>query len=133
VNDFHELVTGVREGKGTIGILLTDTLLATNLNTAAAQLRSVGDQADSLAAELQQVVSGIHNDLDSGKGAIHLLLKDTLLATKLQASLDNIEKGTAGFNENMEAMKHNFLLRGYFKKQEKKQRKEESRNTAKEE
>ena len=38
-------------------------------------------------------------------------------------SLDNIQKGTDGFNQNMEALKHNFLLRGYFKKQEKQRRK----------
>ncbi|HCW07282.1 MAG TPA: MCE family protein, partial [Cytophagales bacterium] len=29
------------------------------------------------------------------------------------------EQGTQRFNENMEALKHNFLFRGYFKKQEK--------------
>lgn len=34
--------------------------------------------------------------------------------------MEHIEKGTEGFNENMEALKHNFLFRGYFKKLEKK-------------
>jgi phospholipid/cholesterol/gamma-HCH transport system substrate-binding protein len=33
--------------------------------------------------------------------------------------MDNVQKGTAAFSENMEALKHNFLLRGYFRKQEK--------------
>jgi phospholipid/cholesterol/gamma-HCH transport system substrate-binding protein len=31
-----------------------------------------------------------------------------------------VEQGTAGFNQNMEALKHTFMLRGYFRKQEKK-------------
>ncbi len=33
--------------------------------------------------------------------------------------MDNLQKGTDGFNQNMEALKHNFLFRGYFKNQEK--------------
>lgn len=31
-----------------------------------------------------------------------------------------MEEGPAGFNKNMEALKHNFLLRGYFRRQARK-------------
>jgi phospholipid/cholesterol/gamma-HCH transport system substrate-binding protein len=31
--------------------------------------------------------------------------------------MHNLELGTAKFNENMEALKHNFFFRRYFKKQ----------------
>ena len=37
--------------------------------------------------------------------------------------MENIELGTAKFNENMEALKHNFLTRRYFKKLEKEEQK----------
>jgi phospholipid/cholesterol/gamma-HCH transport system substrate-binding protein len=37
--------------------------------------------------------------------------------------MENIKKGTDGFNQNMEALKHNFLLRGYFKSLEKQKQK----------
>ena len=47
---------------------------------------------------------------------------DGLMVMKLNSSLDNIQKGTDGFNQSMEALKHNFLLRGYFRKQEKKKK-----------
>jgi phospholipid/cholesterol/gamma-HCH transport system substrate-binding protein len=47
------------------------------------------------------------------------------MVSKINVSLDNIQKGTDGFNQNMEALKHNFLLRGYFKKLERKKAKEQ--------
>jgi len=42
--------------------------------------------------------------------------------------LDHIEKGTEAFNQNMEALKHSSLLRGYFRKLEKEKQKEEKAN-----
>jgi phospholipid/cholesterol/gamma-HCH transport system substrate-binding protein len=46
-------------------------------------------------------------------------LNDTAVSGNIRRTLANVEKGSASFNENMEAMKHNFFFRGYFKKQEK--------------
>jgi phospholipid/cholesterol/gamma-HCH transport system substrate-binding protein len=37
--------------------------------------------------------------------------------------MKSIEEGTERFNENMEAFKHNFLTRGYFKKMAKEEEK----------
>ena len=49
---------------------------------------------------------------------------DTLAATlgslQLRQTVTNAEQGTDGFSQSMEARKHNFLLRGYFRKQAKK-------------
>ncbi|MGN6567781.1 MAG: MlaD family protein, partial [Flavipsychrobacter sp.] len=66
------------------------------------------------------IVNGLQADMDHGPGAIHAVLRDSALTNKLNNSLSNIEKGTAAFNEDMEALKHNFLLRGYFRRQAKK-------------
>ncbi len=52
------------------------------------------------------------------------MLKDPSVMVKINASLENIQNGTDRFNQNMEAMKHNFLFRGYFKKEEKAREKE---------
>ena len=75
----------------------------------------------------------IHSDVNSGRGTVNALLKDSTMVNKLNTSLDNILKGTDGFNQNMEALKHNFLLRGYFKKQGKQKQKEEVKSTVKDE
>jgi len=124
VDNFNAIVTDVRNGKGSIGTLLTDTSFAENLNETVLKIKTVGEEAEALAAEISKVVEGINQDLNSGKGTANALLKDSMMVVKLNASLDNIQKGTDGFNQNMEALKHNILFRGYFRKLEKKKRKE---------
>jgi phospholipid/cholesterol/gamma-HCH transport system substrate-binding protein len=44
--------------------------------------------------------------------------------TEAQKTVKSIRRGSDGFGENMEALKHNFLLRGYYKKKEKAAKKE---------
>ncbi len=61
--------------------------------------------------------------INEGRGMVNYLTQDTLLVNRLSATMKNIEEGTAKFNENMEALKHNFLTRGYFKKLEREAKK----------
>jgi phospholipid/cholesterol/gamma-HCH transport system substrate-binding protein len=118
--DLQTIIADVKQGKGSMGQLLTDTAISYHLTEAITKMKTVGDNADSLANELNTLTLSVKNDVNNGKGTIHALLKDSLLVQKLNNSLQNIEKGTEGFNENMEALKTNFLFRGYFKKQAKK-------------
>ena len=62
------------------------------------------------------------------EGLLGVILKDSLSAENLQQTILNINTGTDLFNENMEAMRHHFLFRRYFKKQEKKLRKAQKAN-----
>jgi phospholipid/cholesterol/gamma-HCH transport system substrate-binding protein len=123
-NNLDILVNDVKEGKGSLGALLTDTSFAKNLNDAIAKISTVGDDADTLAGQLRLVVKNIRNEVDNGKGPLNALLKDSSMVTAISKSLENIQKGTDGFNAVMEALKHNFLLRGYFRKLEKQKQKE---------
>ena len=125
VNDLYSIVRDVKSGKGSLGSILTDTAFAYNLNTAIMKIKAVGDEADSLSRQISTLAGGIQKDVNGGKGIVNALLKDSSMVVSLNKSLDNIQKGTDGFNQNMEALKHNILLRGYFRKQEK-------RKTAKE-
>jgi len=126
VNNLDTIVMNVKNGKGSLGTILTDTSFVRNLNEAILKIKNVGEEANSLSGEITKMVVSIQHDVNSGKGTVNALLKDSLMAEKLNASLENIQKGTDGFNQNMEALKHNFLFRGYFRKQEKKKKKEQS-------
>ena len=73
-----------------------------------------------MMAELRDVVDNVKQ----GDGTAGLVLTDTLLRQSLFKTATNIEQGTARFNQNMEALRSNFLFRKYFKKMEKQQLKD---------
>ncbi|MCZ2460336.1 MAG: MlaD family protein [Chitinophagales bacterium] len=119
VSTLNELIADVKSGKGSLGAILTDSSLVKNLNEAILKIRSVGEDADSLSAELSRMTQQIHTEVTDGKGPVTALLKDPAMTQNIKESLDNIQKGTDGFNDIMNAIKKSFLFRGYFKKLDK--------------
>lgn len=117
-DDLHTIVSDVKAGNGSIGMLLKDTSFAYNLNEAVLKMNAVGSQAEKLTTDINTMVKGIQQDVNSGKGPANALLKDSVMVKNLNSSIDNLRKGTDGFNQIMEALKRSFLLRGYFKRQE---------------
>jgi len=129
-NDLQSIINSVKNGKGSLGAVLTDTAFAQNLNDAILKIKEVGNKADELAFALNSVIANVQQDVNTGKGPVNALLKDSSMVTKISISLDNIQKGTNAFSENMEALKHNILFRGYFRKQEKQKQKASKQNVA---
>jgi len=127
VKDIQAIITDVKNGQGSLGKILVDTGIVYNLNMAIEKIKTVGDHADLLAADLNKISNIIHKDINEGNGPANAILKDSLLVQKLNNSMSNIEKGTAAFNENMEALKSNFLLRAYFRKLEKQKKEQEKK------
>lgn len=130
VGDLDGLLLDVKNGKGSLGAILTDTAIAENLNVALMQIKHVAVEADTLAKELSQLTRSIQYDIDQGKGTVNALLKDSVMTRSIHISLDNIQQSTHRFNEVMEGLKHSFLVRGYFRKLEKKQAKEAEKDRA---
>ena len=101
------------------GILLADTISAQKMEQTLGNLEKSSVQLEQMSRELNSVIKGL-NDKD---GFVQYVSRDTALVLQLERTMQQIEEGTARFNENMEALKHNFLTRGYYRKQEKKARK----------
>lgn len=81
-------------------------------------LKSVKVTAENAAiatAEIATLVKKINN----GEGTLGRLIQDKTMADNIDKTIVNLKKSSKGLNENMEAAKSNFLLRGYFKKKEK--------------
>lgn len=81
---------------------------------------------ESRSAELSKVITNINtliDDVHNGKGTAGQVIGDTVLRDRLLKTIQNAEEGTARFSENMEALKHNFLFRRYFLRQQKQKNK----------
>ncbi|MGS0527160.1 hypothetical protein ACU8V7_20390 [Zobellia nedashkovskayae] len=90
------------------------------------KIRSVLTHLENSSIEIEKTAKNLNTVVDrinGGDGAINYLATDTTLVHQLQNSMKNVDEGVLKFNENMEALKHNFLTRGYFKKQEKQKEK----------
>lgn len=120
MTNLNGIIEDVKEGKGSLGEIITDTAIAGNIRDAVEKIRKVGVNADTLAIQINTLVTTIGNEINNGEGTVNAVLKDKKMADRLNNSFKSIEDGTRAFNENMEALKHNFFFRGYFKKLEKK-------------
>ncbi len=106
-------ITGKLNNKGTLANdLLTDTTVFTSLKVAASQLQEVSLTANKVAENLNSTTKA----LNGTAGPVGVLLNDSATAANLKITLVNLQAGTYKLDENMEAMQHNFLLRGFFKK-----------------
>ncbi len=81
-------------------------------------MESLAITADN-AAVASEEIADILIKINKGEGTLGRLIQDKQMAENIDATLDNLKRSSKGLEENMEAAKHNFLLRGYFKKKEK--------------
>jgi phospholipid/cholesterol/gamma-HCH transport system substrate-binding protein len=100
--------------------ILTDTSVYQSLRSSAAQLQGVTQSAAALTANLTKASEKM-NSKDNTLGA---LLNDQEMAVTMKQTMCNLEESTDKLNQNMEALQHNFLFRGFFKKQAKEREKE---------
>ena len=117
--DLKKLVAEVSNGEGLVTKLIKDSTYAATFDDALQNVAEVGVNAKAMSEDLKEVVAKF-NDEDN---AIGVLLADSTFAHKLRITLDNAQSASAKLDQNMEALRHNFLLRGYFKKQKKAQEK----------
>ncbi len=117
--DLSRIVKHIKDGKGTIGALIADTSFAIKLNQSIVNIKLITDSLALVTGDMHYISSKIKK----GEGAIGTVLMDTTFVNNLNESMRNIKSGTKSFDEDMEAVKHNILLRNYFKKKEKEAKK----------
>lgn len=93
-------------------------------------MRSLKVTAENAAVASNDIV-GIVDKINNGEGTLGRLIKDEKMANNIDATVTNLKTSSKKLDENMEAAKHNFLLRGYFKKKEKAEAKAKEEAAAK--
>jgi phospholipid/cholesterol/gamma-HCH transport system substrate-binding protein len=71
------------------------------------------------AAIISQQLAEVMAKINSGDGTLGRLIQDTTFAGNLTQTMVNLKRSSKGLDENMEAAKHNILLRGFFNKKAK--------------
>ncbi len=106
--------------------LVTDTVIFSKLRATISQLQKVATTSDSVMNNLQTTSSGLNkgvnnlNDaLGNNKTPVGMLLHDEQAAANIKNTLKNLQSGTKKLDDDLEAIQHNFLLRGFFKKKAK--------------
>jgi len=80
-----------------------------------ASLKVTADNAAIISNQLAEIMVKIN----SGNGTLGRLIQDSTIAENINQTIVNLKKSSKGLNENMNAAKGNFLLKGYYKKQTK--------------
>ena len=109
--------------KSAAGILLTNENTGQEVTQIVSSLGNTSVKLDAMVTSLDSLIRSITRE----EGTVHYLATDTTLVRNIDQTVRNLEQGTARFNENMEALKHNFLTRGYFKKLERQEKREQKR------
>jgi phospholipid/cholesterol/gamma-HCH transport system substrate-binding protein len=139
----NDLIVGLKQGKGTAGMLLHDETTATriresldNVHQATTSLNQTARRADGLVSDLQsrqfgqkaeETISSARTatqNINATSQRVRQTVDDALgpddrgvdTATNIRQSTSNLNQATENMADDMEALKHNFLFRGFFKR-----------------
>ncbi len=85
-------------------------------NAIMANLQVTSENAAIISEQLAEILFKVNN----GKGTLGRLIQDSTIAENINQTIINLKSSSKGLDENMNAAKENFLLRGYFKRKAKK-------------
>jgi phospholipid/cholesterol/gamma-HCH transport system substrate-binding protein len=120
VQKLDQLFASLQNENNVIGVL-NDTLVAGQLKRSVANLDQSSAQLQAVLTNLNATVSNIKD----GDGALNYLSNDPKLVKQIDSTMTNLKEASERLNENLEALKHNYFFKGYFKKQEKAKAKEQ--------
>lgn len=135
-----QIMIDINKGNGTLGRLIQDTTLAKNISRTVENFKKGSEELDQTIVLAQEKVGIFMESINStatkievasnqfkeimlninkGEGTLGMLIKDTTTAINLSETMFHLNKSSQSLDENMEALKHNFLFRGYFKRKAK--------------
>lgn len=165
-SDLLKITNQILEGKGTLGALINDTILADNIRETIVELRKTSEGTGIAVSRINQLISKVNydesaaavilsdtsaanqirnvfanlekssedinvitqnldsylNEIKTGKGAVNFITQDEGFVKDIDSTMIQIKEASDKLNENMEALKHNFFFRGYFRKLERQER-----------
>ena len=131
----NQTIDEVKHGEGLISSLLNDTTVFSKMNKFSNELAGLQfEKVDSLLYDLEESGNSIKNfsrdlnqfmeEIERGKGPLKTLIHDENASQDILLILENLNSSSDLLNENLMAMRKNFLFKKYFRKKDKEARKE---------
>ena len=99
--------------------LVTDTVIFSRLRSTVKEIDALSGKANDVMQSLNSASASIQQKLNDNTSPVGVLLNDKQMAEEIKATIRNLQAGSQKLDENMEALQHNFLLRGFFKNKNK--------------
>jgi phospholipid/cholesterol/gamma-HCH transport system substrate-binding protein len=104
--DLNAIVAGLRQGRGTVGKLLTDDSFYTSVKKLAAEAEETIANVREASVEAKGAIADLRGD----KGPLKGMSRD------VQQTMSSARDAMADLAENTEALKRSFFFRGFFNK-----------------
>jgi hypothetical protein len=102
--DARQIADTVRAGRGSIGKLVNDDELYTRATTIAKQAEEIVANTRQVVEQARKAIDGFQSKEGPMQGA----------AADVKQTMEEARGAMAGLADNMEALKRNFLVRGFF-------------------
>ncbi len=104
--------------------LLNDTLIYDSINAILSDIKEIAVTAGAVSNNIKIFAENIKNassSLQDTNNTAGMILHSKQFAQQLQLIINNLQDASHKMDEDLEAIQHNFLFRGYFRKKEKSQ------------
>ncbi len=124
--ELNTLLYELHHGEGLLPVLISDTSYKGTFQRALANFERVSVSAGHVSRQLED----LSLKMNDGNNAAGVLLADSVVAGQMRTTIENAAEASQKLNENMEALQHNFLLRGFFRREEKRKADREEKEAA---
>lgn len=143
VNNTNAIVTDIRAGRGTAGLLLEDPSTAANIKQAIINTEQASGNLNHASVQVNELLNDFRSrnlfqktekTLDNAEDASQQVVEATQkinqtltgafgedqfgqdAGSNLRQSLSNVNRATGNLADDTEALKHEFFFRGFFRK-----------------
>lgn len=116
ISRVNRIISKINYDESAAAVILSDTASANKIRQIFTNLEKSSDDINDVTKNLNSYL----DEIKSSKGTLNLITQDEKLAREIDSTMISIKEASDKLNQNMEALKHNILFRGYFKKAEKK-------------